>query len=338
MRMAISACLLTLAACRTAPVPEGATHDTVRVGAYRALGLAPIILAQDRGFFADEGLTIVLSELRGSEGRLAAALAGEIDVGAGVISMADFSSAARGVALRSVADRGHLEPGGCPFVGFVLRPGLDSTGAGPLIRRAVATPDGPGLYLLDRLLMATGGDWEQVERIRLPSAARPEAVIRGEVDLMEAESPHLDHAIARATYWRNGADLRPGMQWAHIRFTERLLATDRDVGVRFLVAYRRGIAAYQEGKTDRNVAVLARELLQDTAAVRAACWPPIRSDARLNAASMLEYQGWAVQRGLLERAALPEQLLDTTLLLAADSLLAARAAHAAASSSTKGHP
>jgi NitT/TauT family transport system substrate-binding protein len=328
MRTAIAACLLALAACDGASAPEGAARDTVRVGAYRSLGLAPIILAQDRGYFTDEGLTIVLSELRGSEGRLAAALAGEIDVGAGVISMADFSSAARGVTLRSVADRGHLEPGECAFVGFVLRPGLDSSVAGPQIRRAVATPDGPGLFLLDRLLTATGGDWDQVERIRLPSPARPEAVIRGEVDLMEAESPHLDHAMTRATFWRNGADLRPGMQWAHVRFTDRLLTTDRDVGVRFLAAYRRGIAAYHEGKTARNVAVLARELLQDTMAVRAACWPAIRRDARLDVASMLEYQDWAVGRQLLEQAARPDQLLDTTLMHAVDSLLATRTAGA----------
>ncbi len=329
MRHLLAACIAApalLTACGPAQPPQPSERDIVRVAAYRSIGLAPVILANELGYFADEGLVVQLSELRGTEGRLAAAMAGEIDVGMGVLGMGDFSSAARGIAMRSVADRTHLAPGGCAYTGFVLRPGLDSAVAGPAIRRVTLAPEGPGTFLLDRLLTAAGGSWDTVEFVRLPSAARPEAVIRGAVDLMQAESPHLEHAAARATRWRNGADIIPNLQWAHVRFSERLLTTDRDVGVRFLTAYRRGIAAYHEGKTDRNVMILARELLHDTAAVRTACWPAIRGDARLNVASMLEFQDWAFRRGLLEHPARPDQLFDTTLLASVDSLSDARAA------------
>ncbi len=318
--------VLGLAACApSAPGRNAAAFDTVRVGGGLSLGLGPIVLAQARGYFADQRLVVEIEELRSGEGRLVAILAGEIDALASVVTISDFASAAKGVPVRTVADRGTLQPGPCAYIGFVLRAGLDSATAGPQIRRASATREGPGLFLLDRLLIATGGSWDSVERVPLPSAARPEAIAQGTLDLIEAESPHLRQAAARGQMWRDGAAIVPNAQWAHIRFGERLLTRDREVGVRFIVAYRRGVAAFAEGKTPGNIAALSAALRMDTAEVHSACWPVIRPDGRLNLPRLLEYQAWAVSRGLLTEAAGIEQIIDTSFVVAADSLLAVRA-------------
>lgn len=319
--------LLGALACGGAPNARPTDAPVVlRVGTYLSLGVGPLLLAQARGYFAEEGIAVEVTEVRSDQGRLAAILSGEVDLLASTVTIADFASAAKGVPLRTVADRGSLVPGRCAYIGFVLRPGLDSATAGPKIRKASMTRDGPGLFLLDRLLSATGGRWEDVERVPMPSAARPAAIARGELDLAEAESPHLQAAAERGQFWRDGADVVPGAQWGHIRFGERLMTRDRALGVRFLAAYRRGAAAFAEGKTPANVAALAAGLRMDTADVRAACWPVVRPDGRVNVPRLLEYQHWAFSRGLLRDTARADQLLDSSFVRAADSLLAARAA------------
>jgi ABC-type nitrate/sulfonate/bicarbonate transport system substrate-binding protein len=222
-----------------------------------------------------------------------------------------------------VADRGALLPGrSCPYLGFVLRPGLDTATAAPRIRRASVAREGPGLYLLDRLLASRGGVWDSVEMVPMLSSARPEAIGKGMVDIVELPEPQLPEAMRRGTYWIDGAEVVPGMQWGTIIFGERLLGPDRELGIRFMTAYRRGILRYNEGKTPRNVAIVSSSTGLDSAGVADACWPAVRADARLGIASIMDYQAWAVQRGFLRGAATADQLWDSSYVVATDSIVA----------------
>lgn len=322
IRLMTLATLLLAGACTShAPIRASGPSDTVRVAAYSSLGLGPVVLAEAEGDFARVGIAIELIQARSTEGRTAGMLTGDIDASLAVIALSDLASAARGSPVRTVADRGMLLPGPCAYVGLALRAGLDTSSAGRLVRRVSSTREGPGLWLLDSAITAAGGSWDRLAFVPMPSAARPVALENGQLDLVTLEDPHLSAAARVGTLWRDGAEVLPGVQWAHLRFGERLLGPDREVGVRFLAAYRRGVERFMAGKTPRNIAALVSGLALTPAEVESACWPTFSPDGRINLASVMDYAAWAVRRGLLDRAPTPDQFWDSTLVAASDRFL-----------------
>lgn len=313
---------LAMSGCETSPGGSPA-RPRLRVAVQASLGPAPIHIAAAEGYFADAGLDVELIEMRAVEGRLTAVLTGQVDVASGLVALADLAAMQAGAPIRMVADRGTLLPGrSCPYLGFVLRPGLDTATAAPRVRRASVAREGPGLYLLDRLLESRGGVWDSVDMVPLLSSARPEAIAKGMVDLIELPEPQLPEAIRRGTFWLDGAEVVPGMQWGTIIYGERLRGADRDLGIRFMTAYRRGVRRYLEGKTPRNVAIVSTATGLDSLGVANACWPALREDSRLGLESILEYQAWAVRRGFLKAEATAAQLWDSSFVVATDSIIA----------------
>jgi hypothetical protein len=89
-----------------------------------------------------------------------------------------------------------------------------------------------------------------------------------------------------------------------------LLQTDRDAGLRFMLAYLEAVSHYNRGKTRRNLDVLETRIGQDRAALVDACWIPLRNDARIDVQSLVEFLTWARSRGLLERELAPEEFWE----------------------------
>ena len=116
-------------------------------------------------------------------------------------------------------------------------------------------------------------------------------------------------------------EVLPGAQHSVVAFGPRLLGKDRDVGRRFLVAYLQGVRQYNLGKTERNLDLLAAETGVDRELLRAACWPSIRGDGKIDVASVLEFQKWAVRRGALDAVVPAERFWDPSFAVEAGRIL-----------------
>jgi hypothetical protein len=79
-------------------------------------------------------------------------------------------------------------------------------------------------------------------------------------------------------------------------------------------AWHRGVAQLREGKTDRNVAILAKGTGETEEHTREACWPTFTDDSRVNWSSILEFQDWARAQGFMEHTVTAAQALDSTLV------------------------
>src|SRR6266511_4884 len=77
----------------------------VTMGVNNALSDAPLFIAEDRGYFRDAGLEIGMEVFQGGAAMVAPLSAGQLDVGAGVLSTGLYNAIARGVPVRVVADR-----------------------------------------------------------------------------------------------------------------------------------------------------------------------------------------------------------------------------------------
>jgi NitT/TauT family transport system substrate-binding protein len=106
-------------------------------------------------------------------------------------------------------------------------------------------------------------------------------------------------------------------------FGPRLLNEDRDVGVRFLMAYLESVRRYNEGKTDRNIDIIVERTELSRDVVARACWVPIRNDGMMQVESIVEYQKWAVGQELLDEIVPVDGFWDPSLVEEANKRLQA---------------
>ena len=95
-------------------------------------------------------------------------------------------------------------------------------------------------------------------------------------------------------------EVLPNSQFAVILYGPNLLGENRVVGERFMAAYLRAARQYTEGKTDRNVEIVQEFTGLDEELVRTMCWPSLQDDGSVNLESIVDFQEWAVDEGLLE--------------------------------------
>ena len=100
--------------------------DKVAVGTGGSAGDAPFYIAQDKGYFKNEGLDVDLIVLDSGAKVIAPLGTGELDVGSGALSVGFWNALLRGVKFRIVADRGHTEKGYLYQTVFMRKDLIDS--------------------------------------------------------------------------------------------------------------------------------------------------------------------------------------------------------------------
>jgi len=294
--------------------PEPTTLRKVRVSFNPHLSWGPLMIAQSEGFFRDEGLEVEFVHAMEVEETLVALITGDIDVRPGAIHAAFLSAVTRGAPVRIAAGSGVLgAQGGCSYFGIVLRPGLDTAGT-PEIRSLRTSLDGSTRYVVSRMLEKRGIPLDRIDTNRLEDHLVAMALENGSLDAAAITGTGLTHLARVGTLWLTAEDVLPGYQWSVLAFGERLLVRERDTGLRFLRAFHRGVAQYRQGKTERNVAILAEGTGQTPEVVRETCWPVFTADSRVNWNSIEEFQRWAKAEGFMDSIVPAEMALDSTLV------------------------
>lgn len=330
--LAVLAILVALVlACRA---PRAATSDLPRkVTAVMLpfLTFAPLIIADERGFFRRHGLEVEWVRLQRSPESLPALTDGRIDVGAGGLSAGLANVVARGAPIRIVANKGTIPESGCTAALSMV--GRRGVGPLPGSLRGARVSVQPMLFnemFLDRLLDRNGVARDAVHRVDLPAGAIHEALQKGLVDFAVTSEPRVAQGRAQGTIGPvvEGAEALPGFDHGFILFGPNLLTRDPEAGRRFLMAYLEGTRAYQEGKTPENVRALARATGVEEPLLEATCWMPVREGLAVDLDSIRQFLDWTRERGALEGSVSAEQLVDLAPLRAAAAALgpAARAA------------
>ncbi|MGH9201461.1 MAG: hypothetical protein ACRD2A_09510, partial [Vicinamibacterales bacterium] len=75
-------------------------------------------------------------------------------------------------------------------------------------------------------------------------------------------------------------------------------------------------AQYRQGKTDRNVAIIAEATGETPEHTREVCWPDFSPDSRLNWESVAAFQKWAHIQGHMEHTLSRDQVYDSLFVTA----------------------
>jgi ABC-type nitrate/sulfonate/bicarbonate transport system substrate-binding protein len=185
IRSVVMLSLLTRAAAGCANQNDKAKGlDVVRVSTRVAIANAPILIADEEGFFAREGIKLDFVTLSTSVTQSLPALEREkVDVLSGNLNIGFFNAIAKGARVRIVADRGYIDPNGCDFVGIVGRGSLFKSADPPPTqlrgRRISTNIAGASGYLAARYLASKGMTLSDVNVVTLPDNAQLQALTMG---------------------------------------------------------------------------------------------------------------------------------------------------------------
>ena len=276
----------------------------------------PFHIARAEGFFADEGLEVEFLRMGRSQEFMSALATGEVDVTTGMLAANELNLIASGARVRAVAAMAELAADGCTFVGLIGRAELLESGVmdspeaigGLVVDTDLTTPLG---FLTDRFLASRGATIDDVALVNVPPPAALDALPSGAIDItIEAEPFVSQHLQRGASLLATGQELAPGYNQSVMLFGRRLLDERPELGERFARAVLRGVEQFAEGRTARNMEIVAQASGQLPEILERACWPLAPAGANLDTRGIRAYQAWAMQRGMLDRVLEDDELVD----------------------------
>ncbi|BAS27210.1 ABC transporter substrate-binding protein [Limnochorda pilosa] len=302
-----------------------AAQDVVRLGTLKLIGGAPIYVALDKGFFEAEGLRVDVQWFAAAAPIATAVASGDIDVGATGITAALYNAVAAGSKIWLVADRGSEHPGyrlnalvtsRARYEGG-LRQVADLRGK----RVGITTLGSTYHYQIAQILATAGLGLRDVELVPLRSMSiMIDAVKEGTVDAAILSPPWGANAEeegwGKVVFWAGEIPYQVTGVFVSNRFRE-----NRDLAVRFLRAYVRGVRYYSDAvltdphgaRYDEVLAIVAR-YTEQTPDVIAKSLSYIDRDGLPDVDDLLRQQEWYHANAMQSRIVPVEDFVDLSLV------------------------
>ncbi len=301
-------------------------RDKVVVSLHAEIWAADLLIGIEEGYFAAQGLDVEIVAWSSSTAMLPALAHGEVDFSTtSSLSPSYINLIQRGAPIRLVAARSMHQVGACPYVAFVARSELIDSGrlndlASLRGLRIATARTAPSFYYWARLLERAGLTTDDVVFKNVPDDLKVEAIARDLVDVTSTIEPKVTKLVSSGDgkIWLPMAAATPDRQNTFLLFGPRLLR-ERDLGRRVMAAYLAGRAQFLEGKTDRNVRILAARTHMEPDEVRRICWPAQSADPRIDPAGLEDFQKWALGEGLIDAIVPFSTLVDDGFLVPAPS-------------------
>ena len=299
----------------------GEESITLKISLLPYISYAPIFIALEEGYFAEQGLELKFVKFKQSGLSIPALARGDLDVSTDSVGSNLFSAIARGLEIRIVADKGHFGDR-CTSSAIVVRKDLYDSGELTKIEqlkgRKVALSLVPVWgYVYEKILSKGNLTLDDIEVVKLPSAARNTAIETGAIDAAGVTDPQLTQleslgiAVAIADYH----DFVPNYQASTIIFGPNLLEKNPELGRRFMIAYLKGVRQYNKGKTQRNIKIIQKYTELDADILKKICLISFYPDGHVNTESIVAVQDWAYEKGFIDSKVPMDQLIDMSLSL-----------------------
>lgn len=213
---------------------------------------AGFYIAKDKGYFEEYNIEVEFATFGNSDEMLPAVAAGEVDVAGGISSASFFNSIAQGIDVRFIADKGHNNQGSSYFT-FVVREDLkDQIKDYPDVKGkkiAVSTENGVDHYIYNEMLKHAEVSPDEVEFVLMSDFGNMMSAMGNEqIDLALQIEPLITQGENQSIHQRfhDATDYAPEAQIAMVLGSPKFLTERRDVAVRFMAAYLRGVRDYHD--------------------------------------------------------------------------------------------
>ncbi len=307
----LTACNGAVTQAPPAPADESVTLGSTTAGTRVRLGYvpvmiyAPLFVAQERGYFADEGLTVELTPLQGGSDSVVQLAAGNFDAAVGGAGAGLFNAAARGVQFTIVAPM-HTErpPVTSPLVISAKRADEIRSVADLRGKRVAINATGAATeYWLYKALEQGGLTFDDIQLTALAFRDVPAALDNGSLDAAILGEPLVtineDQGIVRVL----SEDFIDGFYSTYLYMGEPLL-NNREAARGFMRAYLRACRDLQGDYMNEEIAQIIEKYTQVPADVTLRASPAqYDPDGRVPIDDLNTLQAYFLERGALEYSA-----------------------------------
>jgi NitT/TauT family transport system substrate-binding protein len=307
------------------PAGEAAPRElrTVKVGDLGILTTAALYVAIEKGFFRELGIETELVTIDGAARAIPFLATGEMDAMAASVTAGFFNAIQQGIPMRVVADKA-LQTPGAGTVGLVVRQDLLDSGAvrgvADLRGRAIGlNTRGAALeYQLWHILRSGGLTLDDVELVELALPDLLQALATRRLDGAMLIEPFQTIARRRglASMLARTVDVLPEYQSGVIVYSQRFPERDLQAARDWMVAYLRGIRAYEDARrkgVDREAIIeimMKYTTVKDRGIYDEMVWAAFEPNGRVVPASLAAEQEYYHQLGLVPQPVPIERVID----------------------------
>ena len=310
--------------------------EPVRLGLLHTLSPAPFYIAQERGYFRDQGIDLTFRFFEAAQPIAAAAVSGDVDVGVTALTGGFFNLAEKGV-LKVIGGALHEQKGyqGSAILASnkAFDDGLTSLDKLPGHSFAITQYGSSFHYMVGRIAEAKSFDIASVTLRPVQQIANMVAsVASGQVDatiaIASMAKPLAAQNQAHILGW--AGDLVP-YQITALFTTPAMIAAKPEVLKRFAAAYQRGVADYREAflrldaagqpivddKTEAAIPLLTQYVFIGDPDARRKILDGVGyydAGGALDVADVLDQVRWFKGQGLVKGEGDPAGMLDTRFL------------------------
>jgi len=231
------------------PLQETAKVIIAEDGAASGAGF---YIAESKGYFKQYNIEVEFATFANSDEMLPALAVGEIDVAGGVSTASFFNSIAQGIDVRMIADKGHNRKGSSYFTFVidkdqegVIKDYKDLKGK----RVAVSSENAVDDYIFQQMLNHAGLTRDDVEFVLISDFANMLAGM--ETNALDAAlqiEPLITRGAAEGIHVKflDATDFAPEAQIAMVLASPEFVTEKRDVALRFMLAYLKGLRDYND--------------------------------------------------------------------------------------------
>jgi len=306
----------------TAAAPGALTH--LEVGHFPATHSAGLYIAQERGYFAEQGLEVDLTPFQSLPDAALLLNNGQMDVYGGGTGANLYNAVARGIGLKAVADKAHSEAG-VKYKGFMARKDLWDSGEIHTIadlrgRPVSSLPSGGGIeYQMDKVLQTADLTTTDLNFKGLGVPEQLSALANKGVDAAFLFQPAMCTAEKRGLAVVIPPlldDVAPGLQGGVINYAAQFMQEKPEAAKGFMVAYVQSLRDYNNAQrygVDREQIIDIMEKyvkLPDRSYFEDCEWGRLNPDGRIDRRWIEDEMEWSVKAGLLEHVVPVDQLVD----------------------------
>jgi NitT/TauT family transport system substrate-binding protein len=298
---------------------------------------APLFIAQDRGYFTQQGLDVAFQFVGGGTINLQLLATNQADIATGSPGPALWNAMARGIPVKITAATSSLSPD--PATGFssalwLVLPkhatdrGEIKTYADLKGKRVAVLGLGLGTEIVvDSALAMAGLTLHDVDLKELRGPAILTALTNGAIDAATEIEPFVTQGASKdiLVRWKNAAEITPGRVAAVMMFGPRLVERDGDLGARFMTAWTKGARDYNDAFGAKHVGrdsvvqiLAAHTQVKDPTLYTRMTWHYIDPNCSANADALRLDVDWDVKHGYIPQppdlnAAIDSRYCDAAL-------------------------
>lgn len=254
-----------------AALSSQAQNKKIKVGASPVLTTAGVFLAQEKGYFKEEGLDVEISILKSSGGQMTLLLSkGDLDVGAGNLTAGLYNAINEGLDFKIVADKGHVNKD-IDSVALIIRKDLVDSGKYKELKDlkglkiALTSIDGSSQQIvMDEILKKAGLQSKDIEYVKLSypesNVALKAKVIDGVIQL----DPYLTMALTGGygSLVMPSNQVLTSQQSGAIFYSPQFMKNNPIEAVKFMKAYLKGVRLYNSALKDQTTMLEVVDLLK----------------------------------------------------------------------------